>query len=239
MKANELLPLLTILILGSLNCVSQNDEQVKSSHQGIFLQVTQSKQVFKNEFASSKYLTGFAIGIQQHFDLSSKFQLRLGGAVSSIKIDEIDYSPTFGTDLDTLTWEVDIYKSYVHNVVNLLQVQFPINVRFKLAGETNHIYLAGGLEGRFVISDKFNTRIQESGYGYLDIDNEPFFKTRSPTISGLIDLGYEFPVRNRKVNVSIISKFGLNTQFKGEGGAFMNVIAGRSFDVGFGIGMIF
>lgn len=238
-KFSFYLCILSIATVCHLQADAQEGGTPRSSHQGIFAQTMQTKQVFNNALGTSEWKFSGAIGFYQHFDLGAKTQLRIGAALSSYQINETDYSPMFGSDLDTATWQVDVYKSYIDNRVEILQINIPVNVRYKLFGTANHTYIAGGLEGRFVIRDQFTARINESGHILREIDNEPFFESRIPVIAGHLEVGYEFLTGDHKINISAIVKRGLISQFTGRGSAFRNIHRGHALDLGIGVGFIF
>jgi hypothetical protein len=212
------------------------DAASKRSHQGVFVHLIGTTQVFGNELGESKFRPGAGLGIYQHFDIGARTQLRFGGGISFYQIDETDYTPMFGGDG---TGHVDVYKSYLHQTVDIVQINLPVNVRYKLWGAAAHAYLAVGIEGRYVVKDKFNARIQESGNGFIEIDNEPFYESRKFNVAGHLELGYEFPFGTHKFNVSFIGKHSLASQFEGFAPAFAQILKGRALDLGVGLGLIF
>jgi hypothetical protein len=233
---------LTFLLL-PCTLLAQDLASQKRSHQGLFLQVVQSKQVFKNSFAtaSSKFKTGLAIGFYQHFDLGARFQLRIGGGLSAYQVDERDYSPVFGLDIDPGSG-IDIKKSYVDNKADILQFNIPLNVRYKLWGSARHGFAAIGAEGRYVVADDIKAYIQESGLSHRMIDHSPFYESRAFNFAAHLEFGYEFEInQSRKMHVSILAKHSLLTQFDDDfhGSAFYHILNSRALDIGVGMGVVF
>lgn len=209
------------------------------SHFGIFTHLVATKQVFNYELASSVFKPGYTVGMYHLLDLGSRLQLRIGGAVTSYRIDEKDYSPSFPGDYNPVTGEVDIRKSYMENKVNIAEINLPVNIRYKLWGTEKHVFVAGGIEGRWIIHDRFEARILESGVHYLEFDPDPIYDVRKSMLAGHLELGYEVPWKGHKLNVSLVSKYGFSTQIKGEGHAFYGIYQGHRLDIGLGLGLIF
>jgi hypothetical protein len=229
----------TLCILFAVESMGQNADVSKRSHQGVFVHLIGTTQVFGNELGESKFRPGVGFGIYQHFDIGARTQLRIGGGISCYQIDETDYTPMFGDDVDQGTGRVDVYKSYLHQTVDIVQINLPVNVRYKLWGLAAHAFLAVGIEGRYVVKDKFKARIQESGNGFSEFNTEPFYASRKLNIAAQLELGYEFPFGTHKLNVSIIGKHSLASQFEGFAPAFAQILKGRALDLGIGLGLIF
>ena len=217
----------------------QTENKESRFHTGLFLQGYGTTQFFSYDLASGEVRPGLCLGIYEHFDLSHRFQLRLGGAYSFSTLYSKDYSPNFPGDFDPSTGEVDVYKSYITNEVDLQQIYIPLHVRYKFSDAGNHFFVATGLEYRIVIQETFDARIYESGVILLEFDPEPFYASRNPNLAGHLEFGYEFPWSNNKLNISVFSKYALKTQIEGEGQAFYGLYQGHAIDFGVGAELIF
>lgn len=201
-----------------------------------------TKLVVEDDFVASGFKPGLAVGYMQHIDMGPKVQVRIGGGFSIHKIEVRDYSPMFPDDFNPATGQVDIYKSYIQNDADMIQIIIPVNLRWKLSGEARHLYIAGGFEGRVVIKDTYQSGLMESGVVYHESNSDPHFKARSPVLYGQAEWGYEFPFQKNKMNISLTGKYGLTTQFD-EGNnaldAFDGIRAAYPLDIGVGIGLVF
>lgn len=231
--------LLYVSLLIPVSVSSQTGQTAKRFHTGIFLQAYSATQFFDYELASSKIRPGFALGVYEHYDLGSKFQIRVGCAYSFSTLYSKDYSPTFPGDYDPSKGEVDIYKSYVANEVKLGQIYIPLHLRYKFGEAAKHVFLAAGVEYRIVLSDSFEAKIYESGVNIIEFDNQPFYDTRSPNLATHLEIGYELPWQSHKFNFSIFSRYGLRNQIEGEGQAFYGIYQGHAFDIGLGAELVF
>lgn len=232
---------LTFTLLLPFSLFAQDVVTQKRSHQGVFIQAIQTKQIFKDSrTASSKFRTGLVVGFYQHFDLGMRLQLRGGAGISAYQVDMIDYSPVFGSDIDP-GGGIDYKKSYLENSADILQINLPVNIRYKLWGSEEHAFAAVGFEGRIVVADKISAYFQESGLSYRMIDNTPFYESRTFNVAAQLEFGYEIEInQSRKMNVSIVAKHGLLSQFDGfYSSAMKNILEGRALDIGVGIGFIF
>lgn len=241
MKTNSLtiiyLLTLNLTILGSLN--GQADNKESRFHTGVFFQVYGTNLFFDYELASSTTKPGIALGLYEHYDISEKIQVRAGCAYSWSTLFSKDYSPDFPSDFDPSTGEVDIYKSYITNEVNLGQLFVPIHIRYKFTREPRHFFLAGGLEYRKILSEKFDAKLYESEMTILSFDPQNIYKSRDPNLSTHLEFGYEFPWKSHKLNFSVFSKYGLASQIEGEGSAFYGIYQGHEFDFGISTELIF
>ncbi len=232
-------PLLFLMLFLSGFLSAQEKQTDKRFHTGIFLQAYSATQFFQYELASSKIRPGFALGVYEHYDLGSRFQVRLGCAYSFSTLYSKDYSPTFPGDYDPSKGEVDIYKSFVSNEVKLGQVYIPLHLRYKFGESAKHVFLAAGVEYRIILSDSFEAKIYESGIHTIEFDNQPFYDSRNPNLAVHLEIGYEIPWQSNKLNFSIFSRYALKSQIEGEGQAFYGIYQGHAFDLGVGAGLVF
>lgn len=218
---------------------AQSEENERRFHTGVYFQLYGASQTYQYELASSVTKPGVAFGLYEHFDVSQRLQLRIGCAYSLSTLLSKDYSPLFPNDYDPSTGQVDVYKSYVLNEVSLRQVFLPLHVRYKLGNASKHFFLAGGLEFRIVTSEKYDARIFESGVNVLEFDTRPFYKSRNPNLAAHFEFGYELPLKSKKLNVSVLSKYGMGSQIEGEGQAFYGLYKGHALDLGLSTELIF
>lgn len=231
--------LIFLLLSVSAFVAAQSPAADKHSYQGIFLQLFQTKQIFNDKNAASSFKPGLGLGFYQHFDLSPKVQLRLGGSLSFYKMKETDYSPVFPGDINP-GGSPDLKRSYFRSEVEIFQLNFPINLRFKLSDEQKHFFAITGIALGIPLFDNFNSLLNESGQSISRFDGEMFIDSRSLNILIQPGIGFEFPVsKGHKMHVEFLAGYGLLSQFTESRSGFMNFLEGKPLSLGACVGIVF
>ncbi len=190
------------LILISTSSYSQSESKFDF---GISTGVLQSYSIFESDLASrtnSSLSYNFALDL--YFDISDLIQIRTGVSIEQYDYETFDFSLNFASDL--INGSVDINKSFSTSLVDFSYLIIPIEIKYKLTGEANHLYAIGGLRPKFLVrnnsthtfflcGDNTSTGTAEFNNFILDLS---------------IGFGYEFKVGSTKLFVSLSSFLGVN-----------------------------
>ena len=142
----------------------------------------------------NSYLVG--LGFQLSNKIHKRIDLSYGAGFRIVNYSEKDYSVLFQSDISN--GEIaDYFKSWSESSGQFHFVAGKVNLKWKSSNKRNHLYVKPGLEVWYHITTTGKqTRIQESGFGFLDASDLDLKPVTKFTIYGSGALGYQFPIKN-------------------------------------------
>lgn len=141
----------------------------------------------ENELAEFSNLIIASVVANAYLDLSSKYSFKTGLSFNILRIDQIDYSITFGCDFNGTG--ADFENSWLRTNYSNYYVGLPLENKLNLTKKKHHPYLKMGGEFLFLVGASGDNRIYECGLPLhlsTSLDIEPF------PVLFLLDLGIGF-----------------------------------------------
>ncbi len=165
------------------NVISQDEKLV---HYGFNVNPKWTIQNFENKtLGEESNSLSFSIGGEIYFAINHKIELKSGLNINQTYIEHKDYTVNFGSDFNGL--ELDNFKSYTEENYKILYLGIPIEGKFKIRGQENHVYFKVGFEPLFRFNNSSKMFLIESGRAARKINNNSI-KLLNKTI---------FKIRNR------------------------------------------
>ncbi len=184
--------ILFCILLGS-SIITYSQE--KKFHFGLSANAKITLQDFKAAIiydANSHDKFAYSLTGNVYFDLGSRFQLVSGVSFNHYQINLVDYFITFPCDVTPNG--IDQKNSYVKEDYNTSYVGIPLELRWKVIGQTNNLFLQLGVEGLYKVKVNKNRTLFEcnevSETGYIHFFQ--FYDVRNFLLLSKIGIGYEF-----------------------------------------------
>ena len=165
---------------------------------------------------------------QVFYDLTDRLQIKTGLIYESYAYSLIDFSLLAPGDF--MDGDIDINRSFTRSDIATTSLLIPIEIRYKLLGDVNHLYLSGGPSLNFLLDDN---SIHFVNLGNDDIPTS-LIEVNSIQINLRFGIGYECNLGPLKLYTAINSFFGLSDFENFEGDAFSK---SRLYGVGLSIGL--
>ena len=218
--------LIACLLLSTTSLMSQNESKFSF---GISLGALTTNSIFDNDLASrteSSVSGNFAFDV--FYDITDRLQIKTGLIYESYAYSVLDFTPLFPGDL--IDGVIDTNRSYNRSDIETTSLLIPIELRYKLLGDVNHLYLSGGPSLNFLLDDNSIHTITVAN------DELPtsLIEVNSIQINLRLGIGYECNLGPLKLYTAINSFFGLSDFENFEGDAFSK---SRLYGVGLSIGL--
>ncbi len=145
-----------------------------------------------NTEPTNTYSVGLEFPI--YFDLNDKFQILTGLAINYKKLEFSDFSLIFGCDI-TPELMIDSRNSFLESEVESLFLGIPLQTRYKVTGEENHLYTRFGLDILINLITNYNHILfecrQREGARNAEYELRNFIWNLE------LGLGYEFKVSKK------------------------------------------
>ncbi len=188
----------TILLFVFVSISSIVFSQEKAIHFGASFNAKITHQIFEDSrFGESNDAFSITASGNVYFDLNSKFQLITGLSYSQYQINQIDYSPILACDL-TSTFSVDPFNSYFKENYNTGYLGIPLEVRWKIVGEANHLFLQFGFEGLIKVALNESLSLVECNGANEVVAEDNFLKELNNfLLLSKLGIGYEFQLSKK------------------------------------------
>jgi Outer membrane protein beta-barrel domain len=192
-----------ILLSILLGCSMITFSQEKNLHFGLSANAKITHQNFEVaifEVGDSQDEFAYSVTGNVYFDLGSNFQLVSGISFSQYQINLVDYIIAFPCDITSSG--IDRKNSYIKDNYQTGYIGIPLELRWKVIGETNNLFLQFGLEGLYKIKLDEKRTVFEcnevSEAGILLFTH--FYDVSNFLLLSKIGIGYELQL-GKKVNL--------------------------------------
>jgi hypothetical protein len=231
-KLNSIFNSTTVAIcflLSTTTLISQNESRFDFGVSG-GLMATYS--VFDTDLANrTESSAAYNFAIDLFYDITDDDQIKTGLSYENYSFDVLDFSPRFPSDLIGGI-DIDIFNSFRTGMVEASFLIVPAELRYKIFGNVNHLYLTGGLAFKFLLEDKSINNITSGD----DTFSSPFLLVKNFVIDLRFSIGYEFKLGSMKYYIATKSFVGLNELEKFDGSA---VADSRLYGIGLFSGLRF
>lgn len=207
----ERILLLIIFVIALAQGVSS--QEVSKSHFGIMADASLTLQRPENsDFIDASSAFSGRLSFMTYTDLHERWQLCSGVGMNFMRIDQVDYSPVFPAD--SSMFMVDLKHSYVEQDISIIALSVHTNIRYRIAGEQNKFFIAGGGEVRYRLADSEDAILYESETLSYEIDSNPFNMLTKSNVLLSVSFGYEFAGwGDTKLYVEAVYKHGITNLF--------------------------
>ena len=222
----------TVLILASL-LYGNLYGQIEIDY-GFHINPKLSKFIYEDNSVSTadKTLTYSLGGI--FFLRKNQFEISTGINFNRLSINQIDYSPIFGCDIN-LSSGADIYNSYFRDNYQIYYLGLPVNI-FYLFTKKKNFYIDVG--GEFLIrqSEKNKTYLVECGNNERQVSGNPTSKTQNTLFKINSGIGYLYEKEKYTIFIEPIVEYSI-TKIYEESGVISDLTNNaRSLEFGIKIG---
>ena len=133
---------------------------------------------------------GFRIAIDFYYDLNDRIQFNSGLLYKDLGLNYIDYSPLFPCDSEG-DGSADAFSSWFNNEFQIRYLGLPFQVKYKLLGDANHLYIKPGFSLLFKLNDDKVTTVHSCGSPSYEIDASVAFDIKSSALSFNLGIGSE------------------------------------------------
>lgn len=143
-------------------------------------------------FVDNSYLAGIDFSFSNI--LNDKLDANYGVGIRMVNYSEKDYSFTFATDFNGTG--VDQFKSWMEINGNFNFIAGNAGLRWKTSDRRKHLYIKPSVEAWYYLGVfGGNTRVQESGFGFLAAGDNSLKSPNRLLIFGNAAIGYQFPIQ--------------------------------------------
>lgn len=175
--------------------ISLFSQDLKNVNFGLEINPKMVTQIFdNNKLAESSSWIGAAVAGNIYLNFSPRHSIKTGLSFNLIKIEQLDYSLTFGCDFDGSM--VVFGNSFSSVNYSIYYLGIPLENKLNLTNKKNHPYLKVGGEVLFNIGTTGKHQIHECGTNILEPSNSaavfPFLLLLD------VGIGYELTLKNER-----------------------------------------
>lgn len=229
---------LIFFFIQSLVFSISSQETIKPYQFGIHVAPKKTTYRFQDaDKSESKSQFGIEAGVDFFYHLSKKLTLKSGLSYHFLHNKQIDYSITFGSDIDFTNSgsQVNLQNSWFEDDFKAHYVGLPIELRFKLLGNENHLYTKLGLEllWKFAGSEEIYL-IENMGSASL-LEMNPTRKLNRTLTLVNYGIGYQIKLSNRQF-LYLESQINYSTKNIFQSSSILNNSKILNLGLAFGVG---
>lgn len=220
--------LVICFVLSTSLVMSQNESRFDLGLSGGILN---TYSIFDSDLASrTESSVSYNFAIDLFYDLTDRLQIKTGLIYESYAYSVLDFTPLSPGDL--MDGVIDVNRSFSRSDIETSSLLIPIELRYKLLGDVNHLYLSSGFSPIFLLVDN---SIHSVTLGNDELPTS-IIEVNSIQINLRLGIGYECNLGPLKLYTAINSFFGLSDFENFEGDAFSK---SRLYGIGLSTGIRF
>jgi len=198
--------IINTLLLLILTNTTTAQEELTSYKFGFNIYPKITKQIFEDsKKGNGKSSFGIEIGFDFFYNISKKINFKAGISYNFIQLDQIDFSPIFGSNLflnngpvQNSDNEIVLRNSWFEDEYKIHYVGIPLELRLKLIGKENFLYTKLGIEALLKINESTTSFLIESMSPRRKLESNPTQNLTSTIFQINFGIGYQLKLNSKQ-----------------------------------------